>query len=83
MEPSENPESDKIPPGVEIVDDVEEEPPPRSPLRIPESPDVDDGDELGDARLCSAVVIVESSCDSADCTPVPVDVPAACATAAA
>jgi hypothetical protein len=58
------------------VDDVEEDAP-RSELRIPESPDVDDVDELGDARLCSVVVIVESSCDSVDCTPVPVDVLAA------
>jgi hypothetical protein len=84
MVPSEDPDDvDKIPPpGVVITDDPVEDPPPRSPLRIPESPDVDDVDELGDARLCSAVVIVEISCDSVDCTPVPVDVPVAWAAAA-
>ena len=65
-----------------VVDDPEEDPP-RSPLRSPESPDVDDVDELGDARLCSAVGTVEINCDSVDCTPVPVDVPAAWVTAAA
>jgi hypothetical protein len=65
-----------------VVDDPVEDPPPRSPLRIPKSPDVDDVDELGEARPCSDVVIEESSCESVDCTPVPVAVPAACATAA-
>jgi hypothetical protein len=83
--PSEIPDVDKIPPpGVVIVvdpfDPVED--PPRSALRSPESPDVDDVDVVGDARPCSDVVIEDSSCDSADCTPVPVGVPVACATAA-
>jgi hypothetical protein len=65
------------------VDDVAEDPLPRSPLRIPESPDVDDVDELGDTRLCNAVCIEDISCDSVDCTPVPVDVLAAWALCAA
>jgi hypothetical protein len=58
MVPSESPDVSKIPPpGVTIVDDPFDavEDPPKSPLRIPESPDVDDVDELGDARLCSVV----------------------------
>ena len=37
----------------------------------------------GDTRSCSEPGTVETSCDSADCTPVPVDAPAACAVAAA
>jgi hypothetical protein len=83
--PSENPDDVdvKIPPSpVVVVDDPVEDPPPRSPLRIPESPEPDDVDDAGDARLCSVVGIVEISCDSVDCTPVPVDVPVAAATAA-
>jgi hypothetical protein len=83
MFPSVSPDVDKIPPpGVVIEDDPVEDPPPRSPLRSPESPDVDDVEELGDVRLCSAVCIEEINCDSVDCTPVPVDVPAAAETAA-
>jgi hypothetical protein len=73
----------KIPPGVEIVD-VPEEDPPRRELRSPESPEPDDVDDAaGDARFCSAVGTAEVSCDSIDCTPAPVDVPAAWVTAAA
>jgi hypothetical protein len=85
MDPSESPDVSKIPPpGVTIVDDPFDavEDPPKSPLRSPESPDVDVDDVVGDARFCSDVVIEESSCDSVDCTPVPVAVPVACATAA-
>jgi hypothetical protein len=67
------------------VDDVEEDPVVPSALSIsdksPESPDVDDADELGDARLCSVVGTVETSCDSVDCT-VPAELPAAWAPAA-
>ena len=36
----------------------------------------------GDARLCSDVGTLETSCDSADCTPAPEEVPTACAVAA-
>jgi hypothetical protein len=80
-DPSESPDVDKIPPpGVVITDDPVEDPLPRSALRIPESPDVD---ELGDTRLCSAVCIEDISCDSVDCTPVPADVLAAWALCAA
>jgi hypothetical protein len=32
-------------------------------------------EDMGDARVRSALVIDEVSCDSADCTPVPVDEP--------
>jgi hypothetical protein len=40
--------------------------------------DVDDVDDAaGDARFCSVELIVELSCDSADCTPLPVAVPLA------
>jgi hypothetical protein len=74
MPPSESPDVDKIPPGVVIVVPVDEEDvPPRRSLRSDESPDVDDVDELGDARLCSVVWIVGISCDSVDCTPPLVD----------
>jgi hypothetical protein len=84
MLPTDNPDVDKIPPpGVVIVVDPVEDPVPRSPLRIPDSPDDDDVDELGDTRLCSAVCIVDISCDSVDCAPVPVDVLAAWALCAA
>ena len=58
---------------------------PRS-LRKVVSHDVDDvdvDDAAGDARFCSVEVIVELSCDSADCTPLPVAAPLACVTAAA
>lgn len=34
-------------------------------------------DDIGDARLCSALGTVETTCDSVDCTPVPADVPVA------
>src|ERR1700747_1218510 len=71
-------EPDKNPPRLAVVDDPEEDPP-RSPLRIPESPDVN---EVGDARPFSAVGSVDVSGDSADCTPVPIDEPAAWAPAA-
>jgi hypothetical protein len=90
MLPTEIPDDEdvKIPPSppspvvvVVVVDPVED--PPRSPLRIPDNPDVDDVDELGDTRLCSAVCIVDISCDSVDCAPVPVDVLAAWALCAA
>jgi hypothetical protein len=69
---------DVSPPRRPVVDDPEEDPP-RSPLRIPESPEVDDVGELGDARLWRVVGTAETSCDSVDCTPVPADMPAACA----
>jgi hypothetical protein len=74
--PSEKPDdADVSSPRGPVVDAAEDDPP-TSPLRIPESPDVDDVDEPGDAMPCSAVVSVEISCDSVDCTPVPVDAPA-------
>ena len=54
-----------------------------------ENPDVDkippgpkvvddpvDAEDKGDARVWSAPVIAEVSCDSTDCTPVPIDEPA-------
>src|SRR5574337_1825475 len=37
--------------------------------------------EAGDARFCSAMEAVEASCDRADCTPAPADVPAVSAVA--
>ena len=45
-----------------------------------EFPEVDDA--AGVERFCSVEVIEELSCDSIDCTPEPVEVPVACATAA-
>jgi hypothetical protein len=52
---SENPDDEDVsPPRIPVVD-VPEEDPPRRGLRSPESPDVDDVDELGDARPCSVV----------------------------
>jgi hypothetical protein len=67
-------------PGIGVVPVVEDEVKPRS-FRRPESRvdnDVDDVDDAaGDARFCSVEVIVELSCDSADCTPLPVAVPLA------
>ncbi len=44
--------------------------------------DVGVDDAAGDARLCRDVGTLETSCDSADCTPAPEDVPTACAVAA-
>lgn len=76
--PSEKPDEDpRSPPKgpVAAAEDAEEDPP-RSELRIPESPDADEVDAPGDARFCSVVGIEETSCDSVDCTPAPVDVPA-------
>jgi hypothetical protein len=50
---------------------------PRSFRRLV-SHDVDGVDDAaGDARFCSVEGIVELSCDSADCTPLPVAVPLA------
>ena len=66
------------------ADDVEDEPRPSAFVML-ESNDVngaDDDDAAGDARFCSDPVIEESNWESVDCTPVPVDVPAAWATAA-
>jgi hypothetical protein len=69
-----------------VVVEVEDEVRPRSFRRSVSKVvnDVDDVDDAaGDARLCSDVGTEESNCDSVDCTPVPVDVPAAWVTAAA
>jgi hypothetical protein len=63
MPPSENPFVDKrLPKGPATVEAVEEVPP--------------DAEDKGDARLFSAPVIAEVSCDSADCTPPLTDEPA-------
>jgi hypothetical protein len=73
MPPSDNPDVLKIPvpPGPKIVDDpVEGEPPLNK-------------EDKGDARFCRPVWSVDISCDSVDCTPVPVDVPVVWATAVA
>jgi hypothetical protein len=68
-------------PGNPVVDEVEVRP--RS-FRKVLSNDVDVVvDAAGDARFCSDEVIAELSCDSADCTPLPVAVPLAWVTAAA
>jgi hypothetical protein len=83
--PSEKPDDEDVSPPrspVVVVDDPEEDPP-RSSLRSPESPDVDEDDEMGDARLCSVVWSEDINCDSVDCAPVPVDVPATWVLAAA
>src|ERR1700730_13355673 len=62
-------------PAIPVV--LEGEVRPRSFRRV-ESNDVDDVDDAaGDARFCSVEGIVELSCDSADCTPLPVAVPLA------
>ena len=58
------------------VVDVPEEDPPRSPLRSPESPDVDDVDEPDVLRLFSVEGTLETNFDSADCAPPLADVPA-------
>jgi hypothetical protein len=72
-------------PAIPVVPVPEDEVRPRSFSAV-ESNVVNDDDDVdvvtGDARLCSDEVIELSSCDSADCTPVPVAVPVACATAA-
>lgn len=58
-------------------------PEPVSWPRISESPDVDDEDDAGEARLCNFVGTVEVSCDSAVCVLVPADVAVAWLTVAA
>ena len=63
MPPSENPFADeRLPRGPVAVEAAEEVPP--------------DAEDKGDARLFSAPVIAEVSCDSADCTPPLTDEPA-------
>jgi hypothetical protein len=80
LESEKSDDEDVSPPRIPVVD-APEEGPPRRELRSPDVDDVDDA--AGDARLCSVVGTAEVICDSVDCTPAPVDVPAACATAAA
>jgi hypothetical protein len=55
MPESESPDDEDVSPPRTPVVDVPEEDPPRRELRSPESPDVDDVDELGDTRLCIVV----------------------------
>src|ERR1700730_3497414 len=63
MPPSENPFADeRLPKGPVAVGSAQEVPP--------------DAEDKGDARLFSAPVIAEVSCDSADCTPPLTDEPA-------
>src|ERR1700752_3811037 len=58
--PTENPFEFKTPKGVAMVEDVE----------LPLAPNTE---VKGDARLCSVPLSWDISCDSADCTPVPIE----------
>ena len=49
---------------------------PRGPVTVPPEEVPPNAEDKGDARLWSAPVIEEVSCDSTDCAPVPIDEPA-------